>query len=154
MKKVRTDCNQHWPKRWNHNIHRVKDDSTKPNQLYHPDILFSIRKDACTMKLPNGYGNVSKLSGNRRNPWRVRKTVGFIYYDRLSKKDCWRISKGFSSAFNGSSSWWKEAYYVKAEVFNYRILSNKNWSIISTCKIQWWPLWPTYGHNNIFWSLW
>lgn len=27
------------------------------------------------MKLPNGYGNVSKLSGRRRKPWRVRKTV-------------------------------------------------------------------------------
>jgi len=27
------------------------------------------------MKLPNGYGNVSKLSGSRRKPWRARKTV-------------------------------------------------------------------------------
>ena len=26
------------------------------------------------MRLPNGYGGVSKLSGRRRNPWRVRKT--------------------------------------------------------------------------------
>lgn len=29
------------------------------------------------MKNPNGYGNISKLSGNRRKPWRVRKTVGW-----------------------------------------------------------------------------
>lgn len=29
------------------------------------------------MKLPNGFGNISKLSGNRRRPWRVRKTVGW-----------------------------------------------------------------------------
>lgn len=29
------------------------------------------------MRLPNGYGNISKLSGNRRNPWRVRKTSGW-----------------------------------------------------------------------------
>lgn len=28
------------------------------------------------MRLPNGYGSVHKLSGTRRNPWRVRKTVG------------------------------------------------------------------------------
>lgn len=27
------------------------------------------------MRLPNGYGGVTKLSGRRRNPWRVRKTV-------------------------------------------------------------------------------
>lgn len=29
------------------------------------------------MKLPNGYGSVVKLSGTRRNPYMVRKTVGF-----------------------------------------------------------------------------
>lgn len=29
------------------------------------------------MKLPNGYGNISKLPGNRRKPWRVRKTDGW-----------------------------------------------------------------------------
>ncbi len=30
-----------------------------------------------TMKNPNGYGSVVKLSGNRRRPYAVRKTVGF-----------------------------------------------------------------------------
>ena len=29
------------------------------------------------MRLPNGYGTVYKLSGNRRKPWIVRKTVGW-----------------------------------------------------------------------------
>lgn len=29
------------------------------------------------MKLPNGYGNISKLPGNRRKPWRVRITSGW-----------------------------------------------------------------------------
>lgn len=29
------------------------------------------------MKLPNGFGNISKLSGKRRNPWRARKTTGW-----------------------------------------------------------------------------
>ena len=29
------------------------------------------------MRLPNGYGSVYKLSGNRRKPWAARKTVGF-----------------------------------------------------------------------------
>lgn len=29
------------------------------------------------MRLPNGYGNISKLSGKRRNPWRVRINNGF-----------------------------------------------------------------------------
>jgi len=29
------------------------------------------------MKLPNGFGNVSKLPGKRRKPWRARKTAGW-----------------------------------------------------------------------------
>ena len=29
------------------------------------------------MRLPNGYGSVKKLSGNRRNPWIVTKTNGW-----------------------------------------------------------------------------
>lgn len=29
------------------------------------------------MRLPNGYGSVSKLSGKRRRPWRVRRTTGW-----------------------------------------------------------------------------
>lgn len=29
------------------------------------------------MKLPNGYGSVYKLKGNRRKPWAARKTVGW-----------------------------------------------------------------------------
>lgn len=31
------------------------------------------------MRLPNGYGSVIKLSGNRRNPYLVRKTAGWQY---------------------------------------------------------------------------
>jgi integrase len=31
------------------------------------------------MKLPNGYGSVHKLSGNRRKPWRARKTAGWEF---------------------------------------------------------------------------
>lgn len=30
------------------------------------------------MKLPNGYGSVTKLSGNRRKPWLARVTLGWI----------------------------------------------------------------------------
>ena len=29
------------------------------------------------MRNPNGYGSVIKLSGNRRRPYRVRKTIGW-----------------------------------------------------------------------------
>lgn len=29
------------------------------------------------MRHPNGYGSIIKMSGNRRKPWRVRKTIGW-----------------------------------------------------------------------------
>ena len=38
------------------------------------------------MKLPNGDGNVSKLSGKRRNPWRARKTIGWEYVHKTEKE--------------------------------------------------------------------
>lgn len=38
------------------------------------------------MKLPNGFGNISKLSGNRRKPWRARKTDGWEIVDGKLKQ--------------------------------------------------------------------
>jgi len=38
------------------------------------------------MRLPNGFGNISKLSGNRRKPWRVRKTDGWEIVDGKVKQ--------------------------------------------------------------------
>lgn len=37
------------------------------------------------MRLPNGYGSVVKLSGNRRKPYLVRKTIGWKY-DPVTKR--------------------------------------------------------------------
>lgn len=37
------------------------------------------------MRLPNGFGNVSKLSGKRRNPWRARKTAGWVMDEATQK---------------------------------------------------------------------
>lgn len=37
------------------------------------------------MRLPNGYGSVVKQSGKRRNPYLVRKTIGF-HYDPIKDK--------------------------------------------------------------------
>lgn len=38
------------------------------------------------MKNPNGWGSITKLSGNRRKPWRVRKTDGWKTFDRLTNE--------------------------------------------------------------------
>ncbi len=37
------------------------------------------------MKLPNGYGSVYKLSGNRRKPWVARKTTGWTFNEEKGK---------------------------------------------------------------------
>ena len=37
------------------------------------------------MRLPNGFGNVSKLPGNRRKPWRARKTISIVRDEATGK---------------------------------------------------------------------
>ncbi len=37
------------------------------------------------MKNPNGWGSITKLSGNRRKPWRVQKTDGWEYVHTTEK---------------------------------------------------------------------
>ena len=38
------------------------------------------------MRNPNGYGSITKLSGNRRKPWRVRVTTGWEYDPETMKE--------------------------------------------------------------------
>ena len=47
------------------------------------------------LKLPNGYGNVSKLSGKRRNPWRARKTTGWEMDEKTKKLKQTYINIGY-----------------------------------------------------------
>ncbi len=47
------------------------------------------------MKLPNGYGNISKMSGKRRNPWRVRKTAKWVFDPVTGKAKQLYITVGY-----------------------------------------------------------
>lgn len=47
------------------------------------------------MKLPNGYGNISKMSGKRRNPWRVRKTAKWVMDPTTGKAKQLYITVGY-----------------------------------------------------------
>lgn len=47
------------------------------------------------MRLPNGFGNVSKLSGKRRNPWRARKTSGWVIDENTGKAKQKYITIGY-----------------------------------------------------------
>lgn len=43
------------------------------------------------MKLPNGYGSVYKLSGNRRNPWVACVTIGYNKETRNQERQSYRL---------------------------------------------------------------
>jgi integrase len=47
------------------------------------------------LKLPNGFGNISRLSGKRRKPWRVRKTIGWTVDDNSKKAKQTYITIGY-----------------------------------------------------------
>ena len=47
------------------------------------------------MRLPNGFGNVSKLSGKRRNPWRARKTSGWIIDEKTKQTKQTYVTIGY-----------------------------------------------------------
>ena len=47
------------------------------------------------MRLPNGFGNVSKLPGKRRNPWRARKTSGWVIDEQTKKAKQTYITIGY-----------------------------------------------------------
>ena len=50
------------------------------------DFFIQDKKGWNNMKNPNGWGSITKLSGNRRKPWRVRKTDGWKTIDRLTNE--------------------------------------------------------------------
>ena len=39
------------------------------------------------MRNPNGYGSITKLSGNRRKPWMVRAAAEMIYNKDTKKNN-------------------------------------------------------------------
>lgn len=47
------------------------------------------------MKQPNGYGSVTKLTGNRRKPYMVRITTGKVYNEETKKAYCERKVLGY-----------------------------------------------------------
>lgn len=54
-----------------------------------------IVKEEIPLRLPSGYGGVTKLSGKRRNPWRVRKTSGWIVDEKTKKAKQQYITIGY-----------------------------------------------------------
>lgn len=53
------------------------------------------------MRLPNGFGSVHKLSGNRRNPYRVRVTIGWKITNENRKKQEYKTIGYFATKEEG-----------------------------------------------------
>jgi len=70
------------------------DENWSPKTPLPTDFFIQDKKGWNNMKNPNGMGSITKMSGNRRKPWRVRKTDGWKTYDRLTKEDLARIPDG------------------------------------------------------------
>ena len=96
------------------------------------------------MRLPNGYGNISKLSGKRRNPWRVRKTNGWVIDEKTNKLKQQYITIGYYptrqtalqalSSFNADPSDLSLRNMTFAEV--YEKWSEKKYTQISESNIS------------------
>jgi integrase len=83
------------------------------------------------MRLPNGYGNVSKLSGKRRNPWRARKTVGWTIDEKTQKAKQTYITIGYyptrQLALQALSDYNKNPYELDANSITFAEVYEK-WS--------------------------
>ena len=73
------------------------------------------------MRFPNGYGGISKLSGNRRNPFRVRITKGWVIDEKTQKSKQVHVTVGY--------------YPTRAEALKALALYNENPYDINAQKI-------------------
>lgn len=62
------------------------------------------------MKLPNGYGNVVKLSGKRRKAYQVRKTVGWHYDEVKDKQVQDMITIGYTASYKSCKSLYNKVF--------------------------------------------
>ncbi len=69
------------------------------------------------MKLPNGYGSVVKLSGKRRKPYQVRKTVGWHYDEVKDKQVQDMITIGYAATRAEGSASYKSCESLYNKVF-------------------------------------
>jgi integrase len=79
------------------------------------------------MKLPNGYGSITKLSGNRRRPWRVRKTDGWEMENGKVKQKFINIGcyETKSLALQALAKYNEDPYDVRADSITFAELFEK-----------------------------
>ena len=89
------------------------------------------------MKLPNGFGNISKLGGKRRNPWRARVNDGFTDDGKIKWK-----SVGYYKTYN-------EAYNALNDFHNDPLARVKDITLGEVYKQIKERIFPTYSANTV-----
>lgn len=110
------------------------------------------------MRLPNGFGSVHKLTGNRRKPYRVRITVGWKMNHKREKKQQYKTIGYFKTKEEGliALSNFNESPY-KLENNNitfqklYELWSNEHFKNIAPSSKRVWI--SAYKHSKILHNL-
>lgn len=76
------------------------------------------------MKLPNGYGSITKMSGKRRNPYRITKTIG---YDDNGKqiRETIGYAKSYTKALELLTNYNQDPYDIDESKITFEELFNK-----------------------------
>jgi len=88
------------------------------------------------MKLPNGFGNISKLGGKRRNPWRARVNDGFTEDGKVK----W-LSIGYYKSYN-------DAYNALNNYHNDPLSKTKDITLGEVYEIVTEKVFPIYAANT------
>lgn len=111
------------------------------------------------MKLPNGCGSVHKLSGNRRNPWRVRITVGWSIDEDTGKAKQNYQTVGYYptrvAALDALSEYRKNPYELTSKAITFAEVYEK-WSVehfteICASAVRTWK--SAYNHSQPLWNM-
>lgn len=99
-------------------------------------------KGVFKMRLPNGYGSVTKLSGNRRKPWRVRVTDKWITNEDGSTKQVYKNIGCYATkkeALQALAEYHENPYDINSKITFaelYKKWSNENFQHIGKSSID------------------
>lgn len=111
------------------------------------------------MKLPNGYGGIAKLSGKRRNPWRVRVTKGWSIDEQTGKAKQLFSTLGYyptrKDALAALSAYNQNPYDIETNTITFAEVYKK-WSDIHFQEIvpsaaRTWV--SAYNHSKPLWDM-
>lgn len=95
------------------------------------------------MKLPNSFGSIEKLSGNRRNPFMVRKTVDWVFDAEKNKVIQKRVTLGYARTY-------ADAYKMLAEFNECPFDASKKNTTLKEVYDQWSKEnFPTFSKSSI-----